>query len=141
MCTTCNPLHKAADRAATEAIGARRLLEAITGRLNAETHTEAAAYCDALETKAKEAQAAFQASLVPVVYATQAQWQQLSLILNSEHVKSFERTKIYYHWPRTTEAQATALIADWRQEVARRHAGEGVMQVVASAEFVRPLAA
>jgi hypothetical protein len=59
MCTTCNPLHKAADRAATQALGARQLLEAMANYLPAESYAKAVVFCEGLELKAKETRNTF----------------------------------------------------------------------------------
>jgi hypothetical protein len=59
-----------------------------------------------------------------VTYATAAQKESLQRLANAVEVSRAEKTAILLDLNRYTEAQATALIDDWRQEIQRRYAAK-----------------
>ncbi len=80
--------------------------------------------------------------LLPVVFATQQQKEDLQRLYNSFYCKRWEKTKMLLNLDRYTQAQAEKMLADgslsFRQELRRREAASRGMAVVGSAEMVQP---
>jgi polyhydroxyalkanoate synthesis regulator phasin len=99
-----NPLKRAFDHASCTAEGAQRLLTLLVPRLNAETYTEARAFCDELEAEAKKAQAAYLAGTEP---ATTEQKQNIISLSNHPLITRTEKTEMQHGLNQLTQQQAT----------------------------------
>jgi hypothetical protein len=131
-----NPLKQAADRAASEALGAQRLLTLLVPRLNSETYAEALGFCEQLKQEADAAQVAYTTGDEP---ATREQKEELIRLSNHQFATRTEKSEIQYGLHQLTQQQATDRLRVYNKIMDSRYPTK--YAVVGSAQVVKPLAA